>query len=270
MRFCFPRKRFFFVAGDNFLAVASYLGAEDWLGVLMLSEIANEAVFPDLRAAAGLPGHAALLSDWGGWLAERTKEDFSLLLRHEERRLLVVAGRQIDTHEGLEVCLLGTTASIANHSHIEDVLDEGCRLNALVVIPWAPGKWWFRRRRILNTLLERREHWMFFLGDNGGRTWLWPTPHHLRRARREGQAIVSGSDPLPIADELRRIGSFGVVVELVMDWSHPGEHIKSALRNPKVEKTTYGKLDEPVAFLRREMAMQITKKKRKNFIAGSI
>jgi hypothetical protein len=47
------------------------------------------------------------------------------------------------------------------------------------------------------------------IADNGGRPRIWRTVPILETAYNRGFQIMSGTDPLPISGELRRIGSFG-------------------------------------------------------------
>ena len=135
--------------------------------------------------------------------------------------------------------------------------------DAVPVIPWAPGKWWFDRGKMLNRLMDERKDGGFYLGDNGGRPWVWPVPTHLKRARREGIPVLPGSDPLPFPEEMNRTATFGVTARVVLDRNRPADCVKHLLRERVDELEPFGRLAGALAFLRREVTMQLTKKKRK-------
>ena len=167
------------------------------------------------------------------WAIESTGDPAALAITSGNRRLLLVAGRQVVAREGLEVLLLGTTARVPDGQPIRDVLAQGAGLGALRVIPWGAGKWWFGRGRLLRDLMTAVVPGDgFFLGDGGGRPFFWSTPSHFRDAERRGIAILPGTDPLPFPHQTGRAGSYGFRLEGALELASPGEGIKAALRQP--------------------------------------
>ena len=63
---------------------------------------------------------------------------------------------------------------IADGTPFPEVIDRAHEFGAVCVVPWAPGKWMFDRGRQLRSILAADERPSFYLGDNGGRPWLWP------------------------------------------------------------------------------------------------
>lgn len=269
VRTCFPKKDYFDVAWTNAVSgAAGHSGDLPVLPVLMLTESFSEHAFAAIAAGAGPVGSPQMLAEWGGWHASRTEDAVSIFLDKGDRRMLLVSGRQIDTGEGLEVSVLGVAEHIPDHLPIDEILRRADAAGGLSVIPWAPGKWFFQRGQKLHALLDRRRDGDFYLGDNGGRPWLWPLPKHLRRARREGVPILPGSDPLPFPEEMLRVARFGVMLQADLDVERPGEHMKRLLRERAAELRPYGALASPAAFLAKELKMQLTKSRRKRPTAG--
>ena len=267
IRACFPKERYLDTAGRNFAAAAARLGRSEWVGVLMLTESHTEDVFRALQRQAGEPGAPVELPGWGGWRIAATDDGRSLWLDKQDAKILLIAGQQIDTAEGLEVSVLGAVQPIPDHTPIEGVLATAEQRDTVSVIPWAPGKWFFGRGKRLSAMMQRRPDGGFYLGDNGGRPWLWPLPTHLRRARARGIPILPGSDPLPFVSEMERTGSFGIVIEAELDLRRPATALIELLRDPANLGRPYGRLANPVAFFWKEFTMQLTKRKRKRMAA---
>ena len=109
---CFRLQTFLEAAYFNFKTHAVYLGHGDrFNGILLLAEGSNGKRFHHLsrfrRVNDKLGERAA-----GTWEFLRTAEAESLCARLDDKReLLVIAGRQIITAEGLEVLALATSAT---------------------------------------------------------------------------------------------------------------------------------------------------------------
>lgn len=264
LRSCFDAARFFDVAWGNFRKWAQREGvAVPWVPVLMLTESATEDGFRRVHDLSGAVGDPQELAGWGNWFGERTEEEDTVWISKNGKCLLLIAGRQVDTGERLEVSVLGSDRFIPDHTPIEEVLEKAAEYDAVPVIPWAPGKWFFDRGRQVGALMDRRQPGGFYLGDNGGRPWSWPTPALLKRAHRDGIPVLPGSDPLPFPEEMNRTGTFGVTARIELDRSRPGASIKRLLRDGASTLRPYGRLAGTFSFLRKEVTMQLTKKKRK-------
>lgn len=179
---------------------------------------ARRSVRPCLMLAdpAGRDSLGALsagLEDVDRWEVRETAEEASRLVLGEGGGSIgLIAGRQVATEEGLEVLALATDAAIPGGRSARETVDASLAAGAVTVMPWGFGKWWFRRGRVVRSLVESVDHPLFFLGDNGGRPRPAPDPSLFRAARRRGTAVLPGSDPLPFTREEERVGSYGFVL----------------------------------------------------------
>lgn len=112
--------------------------------------------------------------------------------------LTFLPGRQIVPRERIELCALGSDASIPDGLSAGETFDAILAARALPVLNWAPGKWLFKRARVVSDLMARRP---LALCETSLRPLGWPTPLAIRRARRLGLPVFAGSDPLPVPGE---------------------------------------------------------------------
>lgn len=145
-------------------------------------------------------------------LRETGEAEILRAVRRDGPTVVLVAGRQVNTAEGLEVLALATRAELADGRPAAGTVDASLEAGALTVLPWGFGKWWLRRGRVARRLVETVDDPRFFLGDNGGRPRVAPEPGLFRAARRRGIPVLPGSDPLPFADEAERVGSYGFLL----------------------------------------------------------
>ncbi len=250
---CYSPGRFLDHAAENFERAAAAGGGDAPTGALLLTESAGVDRFARLEAGG---------EDTGGWTIERTADAATLLARHGARRLVLVAGRQVVTREGLEVLLLGARATLADRQPIRDVLAEGERAGALRVVPWGVGKWLFARGRLLDQLIDAaRPGDGFFLGDSAGRPFFWTHPRHFALAARRGIQVLPGTDPLPFPDQVARPGSFGFRLAWPAGTPLSAEAIKTLLRHPDAQLTPYGRLERLGPFIRHQIGMQLRKRR---------
>lgn len=258
---CYAPASFLESARRNFDLAAQRLGRSALPGVLMLTESAGTDWFGRLaRQAAGQADGDRVQLD--PWTIAATPDASALWATSGIRKLLLVAGRQVVAREGLEVLVLGTTAKIPDGLPLEKAMSEGAAHGALRVIPWGAGKWLFGRGRLLSGVIaSQRRSDDFFLGDGAGRPFFWSTPNHFAEAAKQGIRVLSGTDPLPFPSQENRAGSFGFLLQGVMDLSRPAEGIKTALRDPASRLTPFGKPERALPFVRNQIAMQRRKRR---------
>ena len=216
---CFEVDAFLDAAARNFQAAAAELGLPPSTpGCLLLAELQGEQAFARLRGEVGRERS-------GPWRFEATGEEASLIARRPDRAdraetsppLVLVAGRQVRTREGLEVLALATLENFADGLPFAGTLERVHWSGALPVVPWGFGKWWFERGGLVEGLLQGREREAVFLGDNAGRPGLAPRPPLFRLAESHGVPVLPGSDPLPLAGHAGRAGSYGFVLDAGVD-----------------------------------------------------
>src|SRR5579862_39147 len=127
---CYDLDAFFYHAFQN-LSVAARGTADPQAFFLLMTECDGDDFFGRLRSSDMKPKR---------WKVAPTAETESLLASDGQRRIFVVAGRQIACREGLEVLMMGTTGRFKDRRPIREVLDEATSLGVPHVIPWGAGK----------------------------------------------------------------------------------------------------------------------------------
>ncbi len=215
-------------ATTNFQSAARDVGERQWQGVLLLAEVAGVDAFRDLSQRVG----------YGHWSFKPVAgEPISLRVESAVGQLLLIAGRQVATSEGLEVLALATREQIVDDRDLMSTLREARRISNLVVLPWAVGKWLGRRGRLVKNAF-RNAKGSIFAGDNGGRPWFWPAASAFDLARHFGRPVLPGSDPLPIPGEESRIGSRGFAVKWALPEQQPAAELCAYLCQPRLKPYT--------------------------------
>ncbi|HOW96193.1 MAG TPA: hypothetical protein P5567_08290 [Kiritimatiellia bacterium] len=177
----------------------------DALPVLCLTERHDHHVFDELKSGrlrldpgkvSALPDEPAGLRIDGG-----SGEGCAYLL----------AGRQVITRERIEVLGLAMASFVEDGLPLEDTVARVRAQGGLPVLSWAPGKWFFGRGRIVGAFISRSAPGDLLLGDTSLRPLFWGEPRLMRAGRRRGLRVVSGSDPLPFAEDARWAGRVATV-----------------------------------------------------------
>ncbi len=227
---------------------------------LLMAETRHDDCFGDLRSLA-LGAGAANGLQLRAWSAAPTSEETSVVLTKGSQQLFIVGGRQVACREGLEVLVLGTTRKFTDGRPIRELLSETDKWGVPRVIPWGPGKWLFNRGRLLNGLLEEFRKPSLFLGDEGGRPGFWGYPSHFARAARLGVRDLPGTDPLPFAHDVHKVGRMGFCVPIVLDSARPAASLIRSLVDPGVGFERFAKLEPPLRFVRNQIGMQLRKRR---------
>lgn len=220
-------------------------------GCIMLTETARDHAFRGWRDAADAGAR-------NGWAFEGSGEEISLYARSPDgARLLVVAGRQIATAEGLEVSALGVDREFADGADLPASIRAVHDSGAVAVLPWGFGKWWLKRGKLIAAAVEAGGADRVFVGDSGVRPGSLPQPLPLRMAERRNLPILSGSDPLPLAGEEDRAGSFGFVLDGEIDQERPAEGLKTLIRALSAQPRTFGTHAATAAFIRDQVRLRL-------------
>lgn len=213
-------------------------GSRGHPAVVMLAERAGYDVFAQLAVQLGATG-----------------EDESLWYEHAGQRVLVVAGRQIVTSEGLEILGLATRTHIPDGLPAGEVLQRLTQADAIPVLPWGVGKWLGRRGLLVDGLISRAQRGRLFLGDNGGRPRWWRVSQFAH-----GLPVLAGSDPLPLPGSASAIGRFGSLVGTHINEQQPALSLKRALRDPATRIATYGRLAPALRFITDQTRLRLARK----------
>lgn len=250
---CFDLAQFLEAARSNFQQQSRQLGLiGSTIGILLLTEVQGVCAFSHLVNQRNQLNQA--LADWEIF---PTAEAVSLRFVHTSgQTLLIMAGRQVVTQEGIEVLTLVTESTVEDGLSLEDTVKAAIAANSLPVLPWGVGKWIGQRgQRVQACLAEKSQ--LLFAGDNGGRPGFWALPSFCAQHR-----LLPGSDPLPLADEVTRPGSFGFAVLAPPDWDNqmatPGDALKQILRSPDSDLQTYGRSQSFWRFLKNQSLLRMS------------
>lgn len=146
-------------------------------------------------------------------------------------RLLVFAGRQVATAEGLELLSLVSDLDVPDALPFTEaaarVLDSG----GIPVLPWAPGKWGGARRAIIKKGIASMAGRGLLLCDSSIRPSFFPDPLLFHYARRLGVPVVAGTDTFPVAGEESLAGSYATTLEGDFPAESAAEAIPCLLRD---------------------------------------
>ena len=255
---CFDLGKFFDSAYANFKAAAEQLDhGSDFAGILFLAETSKENWFQRLIDYAD--GKDSLKEKaTGSWTFHRTDENDSLFAKGEDlKSLFLIAGRQIETEENIEVLALCTSDDFNDGKPILDLIREIKKKDGLIVIPWGVGKWAVSRGKVIRSLLIKgTERLSAHIGDNGNRPFFWPRPSLFKLAEDKGILNLPGSDPLPFAEECFKVGSFGFSLESSLHYQRPATDLKSLILNPSIKFKRYGRSERLIPFFKNQLRLR--------------
>lgn len=172
-------------------------------------------------------------------------------------KIHLVDGRQVVTREKIEVLALFCNTDIDDGLSLTETVDAVKRIDGIPVLPWGVGKWFGKRGESIRSFLLDHSKETFFLGDNGGRPWFWPTPNLFKLAGKVGVEVLPGTDPLPLAVEASRVGSFGFYVD--KNDTHEDSivaDLKRLLLFGKIPIMPYGRLQNNMNFVLNQVRLK--------------
>lgn len=146
--------------------------------------------------------------------------------------LYILAGRQIISAERIEVLCLGADLPVKDGLALGDVIELIRESGAVAVLPWAPGKWFFKRGLAIRDIIHKYKPGEVLFADSSLRAWVWPYPHFLSKAAAAGFFTLAGSDPLPFAGEERQIARFASLLEGPSVDHQPALSLLNLLKDP--------------------------------------
>lgn len=241
---CFELVPFLDAAIANFKAQSQQGTAKPITGALLLSEVSGVNAF-----AERVKAHANTTSSWEIF---PTQEAYSCWARHADgHSILIAAGRQVITQEGIEVLALITEGSISDGLSIEDTIKQVVAAGGLPVLPWGVGKWIGKRGKVVAHQLRTSEA-RLFAGDNGGRPGFWSLPTYFQQ-----RAQLPGTDPLPLPEEVSRAGSYGFYTQGILDKERPGQSLRQILQDSDVSIQPYGRSQSPIKFIKNQALIRM-------------
>ncbi len=223
--------------------------------VLFLTESADHDWFAGKRQAARHGSNSRV----GRFACVATDEANSLCFENDSsERLFVIAGRQIVSSERLEVLALGLVEPYADGQPLKSILADLRATECISVLPWGAGKWTGKRRRLVETVFQDPACADVFLGDSGNRPYFWRYPGFSDQSGHGAPRNLPGSDPLPLSNQERRIGSYGVMLRGPLNSRKPFNDLKKKITEAGAIET-FGRQEQLFQFLFSQTAMQLRK-----------
>ncbi|MFT5258280.1 MAG: hypothetical protein ACI9J2_000065 [Saprospiraceae bacterium] len=120
----------------------------------------------------------------------------------------LVAGRQVISSENIEVLALSCQQDIEDGHPAKDIIKLCQQAGGVAVVAWSPGKWFAKRGKVVQALLDSHSPSDFMLGDTTLRPFGWGVPWLMRKAMKKGYPVIAGSDPLPFIGEEKWFGAY--------------------------------------------------------------
>lgn len=258
LRRCFSVASFLEKARANFEREAHRFGrGGPFDGVLCVVDSPHEDGFERLLACSKRRKSGGLEGRMKDWQFRDTAEETSIRLTAGERKnVIIVAGHQLASQEGLEVLAVGTRNHIESDRPADCLVRTVAQAEGLPVVPWGVGKWLGARRDIVRRLIRDAALPQFFLGDSANRPPFWPLPSPFELAEEAGIRNLPGSDPLPVSGEEQCPGSFGVALEGTLDARRPVRDLKERLLDHTVDIRHFGHRKSLLRFVRSQIVMQ--------------
>jgi hypothetical protein len=193
-----------------------------------------------------------------GWSLSEIAKQPAILLRSDDQNIIIVAGRQVVTKQGLEVHALFSEKTYDDGQDIQFIIDQINESGSIAVLPWGVGKWLGNRGAIIEKLLNDNEPGNLAIADISARPVLWPQPDQFRIARKSGFNCLYGTDPLPIDYEQSRIASAGMVMELPSDLSAAVAELKERLLK-QTENHFYGTRVSVLRFIKDQLMLRLNR-----------
>ena len=191
---------------------------------------------------------------------QETKEKMSLVLMDKGKPLCyILKGRQIVSKEKLEVLAVATAHHMADGLPIREVLEKIVNREEIAVLAWGVGKWFLKRGKIINQILNEMKSPYLFVGDNSARPGLWPMPGLLKIAKNMGIPLINGSDPLPFETEVKKVVSYVFTIKGEFDSLQPGKSFRDALLANPESIRLWGSRDSTFSFFKRQFKMFVRK-----------
>lgn len=238
-------------AAINFRTSASMFESTDQLfGCIFLTESAGMNRFEELAVEVG---HSL-----GRWSIHADAWDDAIVTACSgEPTLVIIAGRQIRTREGLEVLAIGCRQHFGEGDGFDAVVDRAIAKSILCIVPWGFGKWTGDRGALVKQLMRSAAADKIYLGDNGGRPHCGPPPELFAIAEENNIPVLPGSDPFPFARHAGRVGSYGFILRGCIDLDNLGASILDLLAKERRQPAQYGRQAGVLTFVWNQFAIQM-------------
>ena len=221
--------------------------------VLCLTESKGYNFFQELK------NKAVSNTSIAGWSIFEVPGQPAVVLNKPGQHIIIIAGRQIITKQGLEVIALFDNLQYNDGEETQIIIDKINEDKGIAVLPWGVGKWLGKRGAIITDLLKTNKPDKLAIADISARPSLWPDPEQFRLAKKSGYNCLYGTDPLPLNYDQQRIASAGMVLDLPSDPIQAITDMKNILIGQVPEKK-FGKRVSTLRFLKDQLMLRVNKK----------
>ncbi len=204
---CFPIGDYWDCAWDNFYRASVKSAQEPGEPILCLTDMSGTDWFGKIQ-------QQSLSSLTSHWQVHSTNESEHFRIMNEGRTMHVIASRQVNSAEGLEVLIVGLRDDPTAQLPLKEYITRYHK-DYLIILPWGLGKWLGKRGACIDQLFEIADSKRFVLGDNGGRPSIWSNVPAFSKAKSKKLPILAGSDPLPLKNQLNRVAAYGIIIDKV-------------------------------------------------------
>jgi hypothetical protein len=170
--------------------------------------------------------------------------------------LRIVAGRQVQTRDRLEVLCLTVDAKLEDGLGLDETVARVRDAGGVSVLPWSPGKWWGSRGEQVRAVVDAAEPGDILIGDSSLRPRGWPEDPVLHQAAARGIGVVAGTDPLPFANQERVAGSYGSRIDHSLAEKAPASSLAEALTSLRGRAEPIGRRRSLFDVLRCQVALR--------------
>ena len=220
--------------------------------ILCLTESSGFNFFQELKNNASTNTLVA------GWSISGVPGQPAVVLNKPDQHIIIIAGRQIITQQGLEVIALFHNLQYDDGEETQIVIDKINQDNGIAVLPWGVGKWLGKRGAIITDLLKANRPDKLAIADISARPSLWPDPEQFSLAKKSGYNCLYGTDPLPLNHDQLRIAGAGMILDLPSDPVQAVADLKNILIEQLPEKI-FGKRVSTLRFLKDQLMLRINK-----------
>jgi len=192
------------------------------------------------------------------FVIEAGPEDGALCVCHDGQVMVtLIAGRQINTAERIEVLSLAAAPDIPDGLPAREVIRRITDAGGMPVLPWAPGKWIGRRGALIHELVGEAQPGQLLLGDSAIRPCCFRLPAAMRLGIARGLGLIAGSDPLPFPGDERWMGRYGIVIDVDFDATRPVTGMRRILAGLRGAEHIAGRRGSPADTLFRMFAYRL-------------
>jgi hypothetical protein len=234
---------------DRFLErVTRNVSGTDVIPVLCLTESAG---FDYYRV---LLDYADKCEPVAGWSVHCLEAQPAVTLTKNNRKIIVIAGRQVISDERLEIIALFSDQDYRDGQQTQAVIDQIVDHGAIAILPWGVGKWLGTRGKIISRLLSSNDPDRLAIADISSRPSAWPAPVQFSQADELGYSCLYGTDPLPLDYEQDRMGSAGVIMDLADNPDIGVSELKTHLLKSPLER--YGHRISALQFMKDQLMLR--------------